>query len=147
MSSIIITDSFEETDEVQEEEEEEEKRGNNDVLTQLPKSRKEVRTRACSERSDSGISDCSAHTHVTSSSCNSTPLLGKKFSINEETEPCVSFVSSATLHLNSGAEKTVSGRLGSKIESFSATLATPSKSESLSFVFCRVSLLANYLQL
>ncbi|XP_060535558.1 myosin light chain kinase, smooth muscle [Cylas formicarius] len=46
------------------------------------KSRKLVRTRACSERSDSGISDCS--THLTSSSCTSTPLLGKKFPIDEE---------------------------------------------------------------
>lgn len=45
---------------------------------------KAYRTRACSERSDSGISDCSSH--LTSSSCTSTPLLGKKFRINEETE-------------------------------------------------------------
>lgn len=45
---------------------------------------KVYRSRACSERSDSGISDCSSH--LTSSSCTSTPLLGKKFRINEETE-------------------------------------------------------------
>lgn len=45
---------------------------------------KAYRSRACSERSDSGISDCSSH--LTSSSCTSTPLLGKKFRINEETE-------------------------------------------------------------
>ncbi|CAG9821697.1 unnamed protein product [Phaedon cochleariae] len=43
-----------------------------------------IRSRACSERSDSGISDCS--THPASSSCTSTPLLGKKFCINEEVE-------------------------------------------------------------
>lgn len=45
---------------------------------------KAYRSRACSERSDSGISDCSSH--LTSSSCTSTPLLGKKFRISEETE-------------------------------------------------------------
>lgn len=45
---------------------------------------KAYRSRACSERSDSGISDCSSH--FTSSSCTSTPLLGKKFRISEETE-------------------------------------------------------------
>lgn len=45
---------------------------------------KVLRSRACSERSDSGISDCSSH--LTSNSCTSTPLLGKKFKINEETE-------------------------------------------------------------
>lgn len=47
--------------------------------------KKVIRTRAHSERSDSGISDCSSH--LTSSSCTSTPLLGKKFQINEEPEP------------------------------------------------------------
>lgn len=45
---------------------------------------KAYRTRACSERSDSGISDCSSH--LTSTSCTSTPLMGKKFRINEESE-------------------------------------------------------------
>lgn len=43
-----------------------------------------VKARACSERSDSGISDCSSH--LTTSSCTSTPLLGKKFCIDEEGE-------------------------------------------------------------
>lgn len=37
--------------------------------------------RVCSERSDSGFSDCSA---AASCSCTSTPLLSKKFCINEE---------------------------------------------------------------
>ncbi|KAH1008358.1 hypothetical protein HUJ05_008917 [Dendroctonus ponderosae] len=88
-----------------------------DVLTQLPKdltgeqnfkAKKEVRTRACSERSDSGISDCSTYTHLTSSSCNSTPLLGKKFPINEEGEykfkahsDETSYVSSTSINLTS----------------------------------------------
>lgn len=88
-----------------------------DVLTQLPKdlpgeqnfrTKKEVRTRACSERSDSGISDCSTYTHLTSSSCNSTPLLGKKFPINEEGEykfnthsDQTSYVSSTSINLTS----------------------------------------------
>lgn len=50
--------------------------------------KKLYRTRSCSERSDSGISDCSNHATTASSggSCTSTPLLGKKFSINEEPE-------------------------------------------------------------
>lgn len=60
---------------------------------------KAYRTRACSERSDSGISDCSSH--LTSSSCTSTPLLGKKFRINEEeTENCENS-NNLTLVLNS----------------------------------------------
>lgn len=58
---------------------------------------KAYRSRACSERSDSGISDCSSH--ITSSSCTSTPLLGKKFRINEETESCDN-TSTLTLVLN-----------------------------------------------
>lgn len=51
--------------------------------------KKLYRTRSCSERSDSGISDCSNHATTASSSggsCTSTPLLGKKFCINEEPE-------------------------------------------------------------
>ncbi|KAJ8962968.1 hypothetical protein NQ314_005685 [Rhamnusium bicolor] len=63
---------------------------------------KTIRTRACSERSDSGISDCSSH--ITSSSCTSTPLLGKKFRINEEAEYNTTddnkFNSTSTLILN-----------------------------------------------
>lgn len=59
---------------------------------------KAYRARACSERSDSGISDCSSH--LTSSSCTSTPLLGKKFRINEETENSEES-STITLILNS----------------------------------------------
>lgn len=39
--------------------------------------------KSCSERSDSGISDCSV---LAACSCSSTPLLGKKFQINEEAE-------------------------------------------------------------
>lgn len=49
--------------------------------------KKLYRTRSCSERSDSGISDCSNHALTSGScSCTSTPLLGKRFSINEEPE-------------------------------------------------------------
>lgn len=45
------------------------------------------RTRSCSERSDSGISDCSNHAvNSGSCSCTSTPLLGKRYSISEEPE-------------------------------------------------------------
>ena len=49
------------------------------------------RSRLCSERSDSGISDCysiaapSAHSHC---QCPATLLLSKKFSISEEKETC-----------------------------------------------------------
>lgn len=67
---------------------------------------KTVRTRACSERSDSGISDCSSH--ITSSSCTSTPLLGKKFCINEEVEynsDDKKFSSSVTLMLSNRLNK------------------------------------------
>lgn len=67
---------------------------------------KSVRARACSERSDSGISDCSSH--ITSSSCTSTPLLGKKFCINEEVEDNNNdkrFSSSATLVLSNRLNK------------------------------------------
>lgn len=39
--------------------------------------------KTCSERSDSGFSDCSVQATC---SCSSTPLLGKKFQINEEVE-------------------------------------------------------------
>lgn len=47
--------------------------------------KKTVRSRVCSERSDSGFSDCSIH-NTSSCSCTSTPLLRKKFQINEEPE-------------------------------------------------------------
>lgn len=43
--------------------------------------RNAVQTRTCSNRSDSGVSDCSSH--LTSSSCNSTPLLKKKLLISD----------------------------------------------------------------
>lgn len=52
---------------------------------------KSSRMRLCSERSDSGISDCSSiatpspHSHC---QCPTKPLLSKKFSITEETETC-----------------------------------------------------------
>lgn len=54
---------------------------------------KEIKTRACSERSDSGFSDCS--TLFTSTT--STPLLSKKFCIDEENEEKI-FDTSATLY-------------------------------------------------
>lgn len=64
---------------------------NNNEISDLGKSETEkkklYRTRSCSERSDSGISDCSNHALTSGScSCTSTPLLGKRFSINEEPE-------------------------------------------------------------
>jgi hypothetical protein len=73
--------------------------------------KKIIRRRACSERSDSGISDCSSHL-TTSSSCTSTPLLGKKFPINEEPElqkkasevdTAFQFISSSSITLSSTA--------------------------------------------
>lgn len=127
IQTSLITGSFDENDEVSSD--------HKDVLTQLPKetgrSKKEVRTRACSERSDSGISDCSTHTHVTSSSCNSTPLLGKKFPINEEGETYISSVSInlTSNHLRASSEESDSSpkltRLSDKIQSFQS----PNKSE------------------
>lgn len=57
------------------------------VSSELTDKKKLYRTRSCSERSDSGISDCSNHALTSGScSCSSTPLLGKRFSINEEPE-------------------------------------------------------------
>ncbi|KAJ3662886.1 hypothetical protein Zmor_007204 [Zophobas morio] len=53
--------------------------------------KKTIHGRACTERSDSGISDCSSH--LTSSSCTSTPLFGKKIPIDEEPE-----LDTGTLH-------------------------------------------------
>lgn len=50
------------------------------------------RTRICSERSDSGISDCSSigssssHGHLCQCAINTTPLLSKKYSITEDVE-------------------------------------------------------------
>lgn len=59
------------------------------------------RSRLCSERSDSGISDCSsiaapsAHSHC---QCATTLLLSKKFSISEEKETCSEKLSEKTVH-------------------------------------------------
>lgn len=51
---------------------------------------KSVRSRMCSERSDSGISDCSSInvpvSHQHQCQCSKTALLNKKYSISEETE-------------------------------------------------------------
>lgn len=44
-----------------------------------------IRNRACSERSDSGISDCSSHLTINNSTA-SIPLLNAKYLINEEVE-------------------------------------------------------------
>lgn len=56
-------------------------------ISETTEKKKVYRTRSCSERSDSGISDCSNHALTSGScSCTSTPLLGKRFSINEEPE-------------------------------------------------------------
>lgn len=57
--------------------------------------------KTCSERSDSGFSDCSV---LVSNSCTSTPLLGKKFQINEEVE-----TTAKTIEVNGGAKATVNG--------------------------------------
>lgn len=57
------------------------------VLCENNNQKQLYRTRSCSERSDSGISDCSNHALTSGScSCTSTPLLSKRFSINEEPE-------------------------------------------------------------
>lgn len=59
------------------------------------------RSRLCSERSDSGISDCSsiaapsAHSHC---QCATTLLLSKKFSISEEKETCSEKLSETMVH-------------------------------------------------
>lgn len=59
------------------------------------------RSRLCSERSDSGISDCSsiaapsAHSHC---QCATTLLLNKKFSISEEKETCREKLSETVVH-------------------------------------------------
>ncbi|GJQ79662.1 hypothetical protein Trydic_g8731 [Trypoxylus dichotomus] len=58
---------------------------NGDSKSNLENKLPNVRSRVCSERSDSGISDCSTH-NQSSCSCTSTPLLRKKFRINEEPE-------------------------------------------------------------
>lgn len=71
------------------------------VIKDIRNENNKIRTRACSERSDSGISDCSSH--LTSNSCTSTPLLSKKFCINEETENShdnKNYISTTTLLLN-----------------------------------------------
>ncbi|KAL3284834.1 hypothetical protein HHI36_018973 [Cryptolaemus montrouzieri] len=73
---------------------------------------KAVKVRSCTERSDSGIS-CSSH--LTSSSCTSTPLLGKKFSINEEAEFRRPNIADSNESLNFTASKLVT--LTSKFES------------------------------
>lgn len=141
IQTSLVTGSFDENDEVTSEQQHKDV-----VLKQLPKetgrSKKEVRTRACSERSDSGISDCSTHTHVTSSSCNSTPLLGKKFPINEEGETYISSVSInlTSNHLRASSEESDSSpkqngnltRLSDKIQSFQS----PNKSECFYASLC-----------
>lgn len=59
------------------------------------------RPRLCSERSDSGISDCSSiaapspHSHC---QCSATLLLSKKFSISEEKETCSEKLSEMMVH-------------------------------------------------
>ncbi|KAK9886789.1 hypothetical protein WA026_018441 [Henosepilachna vigintioctopunctata] len=75
-------------------------------------SSKSVKMRSCTERSDSGIS-CSSH--LTSSSCTSTPLLGKKFSINEEPEYRGSTLADSNESLNFNSSKLLT--LSSKFES------------------------------
>lgn len=141
-----------------------------DILTQLlpyeqsHRTKKEVSARACSERSDSGISDCSTHTHMTSNSSNSTPLLGKKFPINEESFEETSYVSSTSINLRANSlrkesdevisdgvpqgiavknGKCYAGRLGSKIETFNATVAA-SKSEFFALLLFAFSVVKSH---
>lgn len=75
---------------------------------------KSSRMRLCSERSDSGISDCSSiatpspHSHC---QCPTKPLLSKKFSITEEMETCSEKLSEMIVHdaCNSGRVSSVVG--------------------------------------
>lgn len=53
------------------------------IVDAVTKEDKIARSRLCSERSDSGFSDCSIHN---SSPCSCTPLLSKKSRIKEESE-------------------------------------------------------------
>lgn len=89
--------------------------------------KKLYRSRSCSERSDSGISDCSNHATTAScgGSCTSTPLLGKKFSINEEPEDekrC-SLADTGTVKENSDCSAPRCDDLVDKIVSKSAVVA------------------------
>lgn len=60
---------------------------------------KSSRMRVCSERSDSGISDCSVV--PAQSNTNATPLLSKKFSINEETDNSITIATKNIINNNS----------------------------------------------
>lgn len=58
-----------------------------EVEVEEVKDPKATRNRICSERSDSGISDCSIHQiNSNNCTCNNTPLLSKKLIIDEEPE-------------------------------------------------------------
>lgn len=80
---------------------------------------KSSRMRQCSERSDSGISDCSSittpspHSHC---QCPTKPLLSKKFSITEEMENCSEKLSEMIVH-ESHRSGRVSSAVGGNIQS------------------------------
>ncbi|VEN54177.1 unnamed protein product [Callosobruchus maculatus] len=101
-------------------------------------SAKAVRTRAFSERSDSGISDCSSHL-TASSSCTSTPLLGKKFCINEDVEYVVDPGGGRGVKVDQRGGTTTNGngnaagfnlKLNTKLDGFSNGQPVKSKSPS-----------------
>lgn len=97
---------------------------------QSPKS---VKGRSCTERSDSGIS-CSSH--LTTSSCTSTPLLGKKFSIIEEPELRRHNLADSNESLNYTSSKLLT--LSSKFESReNLTNRLPSEENLRSAVRCK----------
>lgn len=89
----------------------EEENSNNEILISSDlnlEKKKLYRTRSCSERSDSGISDCSNHALTTSGSCSctSTPLLGNRFSINEEPEYNKKIIDESDFQNNNNNSKT-----------------------------------------
>lgn len=72
---------------------------------------KSVRSRMCSERSDSGISDCSSInvpvSYQQQCHCSKTALLSKKFSISEETETDTNIIVDSTNNLSNTCKNTL----------------------------------------
>lgn len=94
--------------------------------------RRLIRNRACSERSDSGISDCSSH--LTANSVASTPLLNTKYLINEVVEEskqvnedCVAKCNKINDSLSDSKSTVPKVKLNEKIETFIKKI--PAKSE------------------
>lgn len=92
---------------------------------------KSSRMRQCSERSDSGISDCSSintpspHSHC---QCPTKPLLNKKFSITEEMENCSDKLSGIMVH-DAYKSGRVSSVVGGNIQSRVCHMAVGSSEE------------------